>query len=385
MSIPEPHPTLFVARPNSGDERGWLALVLDLLPIPALVIEPSAGGVVVANPSARALLEATDRHLAPGEPPGPRQLLLVRLAADAAGEQGTVVTWPMAAGEARFRVHARAVPPADGEGVLTLLSFLDETAREAAERELRSVIEARDEFFSVATHELKDPLFSIQLSLQLLRHATEKQGPVPPHVAHHLDVCGRQSDRLARIIDNLLDVSRIQGNRLRLDPEVIDLSELAREALTRLRETARSAGSELSLDAHGPVIGYFDRLKLDQVLSNLLANAMKYGAGRPVVVRVREEGSAAVVEVEDHGPGVAPADHERIFARFERASGWHQKESLGLGLYIVRSIAEAHGGTVTVRSELGRGATFTLTLPRNRLSPPGDGAGDRGHEPGGAA
>lgn len=110
----------------------------------------------------------------------------------------------------------------------------------------------------------------------------------------------------------------------------------------------------------------------------MLTNALKYGAGRPITVRARAAEGFAVLEVEDQGPGIDPADHGRIFARFERAAGAHKKESLGLGLFIVRAIAEAHGGTVAVRSEVGRGATFTVTLPRNRVHHKEGAGGDPG-------
>jgi signal transduction histidine kinase len=368
MSTPEPHPPQRVARPDPGGERGWLTLVLDHLPLPALIVDSANGQVVVRNQAASGVPPQTSpwAPVGPATTTGPDDLLH-RLVADAAGEGEATITWQAPEGDVRYRIFSRLLPPADGREPLALLTFVDVSGQEAAERELREAIAARDEFFSVATHELKDPLFSVQLSLQLLRHAAEKLGEVPAHVASHLDVAGRQADRLSRIIDNLLDVARIRGNRLLLDAETIDLAELAREVTSRFQETARSAGTTLTAETAGPVIGYFDRLKLDQVLSNLLTNALKYGAGKPVTVRARAAEDSAVLEVEDNGPGVATADQGRIFAQFERASGGHKKESLGLGLYIVRSIAEAHGGAAAVRSEVGRGATFTVTLPRNRI------------------
>jgi signal transduction histidine kinase len=249
------------------------------------------------------------------------------------------------------------------------LSFLDITGRKSTEAEYRQALEARDEFFSVATHELKDPLFSLQLSLQLLRHSAERHGEVPAHVLHHMDVSERQIARLARLIDNLLDVSRIANRRLQLDLEALDLCELVHQVAGRFQNQASSAATPLASEGCEPVIGYFDRLKLEQVVGNLLSNAIKYGGGNPVTVRVRGEDGTAVVEVEDRGAGIPSEDQARIFERFERASKGHKKASLGLGLYIVRSLVEAHGGTVGVRSEPGKGSTFIVELPRNRLQP----------------
>ena len=134
------------------------------------------------------------------------------------------------------------------------------------------------------------------------------------------------------------------------------------------------------------MIGYFDRMQLEHVVGNLVSNALKYGAGRPVALRLRGDEESAVIEVEDHGIGIAASDLGRVFERFERASGAHREKSLGLGLYIVRNLVEAHGGTIGVRSAPGDGSTFIVTLPRKRLPgrdspPPGDGGpGDRREE-----
>ncbi|MFO0961028.1 MAG: HAMP domain-containing sensor histidine kinase [Isosphaeraceae bacterium] len=351
-----------VAPPYPPDERGWLALVIDHQPIPVMVVELGTGDPILRNRAAGLLpLESDCRDASGPIPPGE---LLRRLAAEAQGEPGLAISWP-ATGE-EFRVHARPLPTADGRAPFVLLTFLEVPGQVEDADALREALELRDEFFSVATHELKDPLFAMQLSLQLLRHAAAKQGPLPPYLAHHLDVSGRQAERLSRLIENLLDVSRIRERRIDLDPETFDLGDLAREVLGRLRETARAAGCALEMPADGPVVGVFDRLKLDQVLTNLLTNAIKYGQGRPVTVRALRDGEDAILEVADQGKGIDPADQGRIFARFERASESHRKESLGLGLYIVRTLVEAHGGTISVRSQPGQGATFTARIPRSR-------------------
>lgn len=234
-------------------------------------------------------------------------------------------------------------------------------------QQLRQALEARNEFFSVVTHELRDPLFSLQLSLQLLRRSAQKQGDIPSHVLDHLEVGERQAARLGRLIENLLDVSRIMNNRLQLDIEKVDVAALVRDTVQHFKAQAAAAHTPLGLDAADPAVGYFDRLKLEQIVGNLLSNAIKYGASRPVLARVHVQGDNVVVEVEDQGQGIAAADQQRVFQRFERASEGHRKESLGLGLYIVRSLVEAHHGRVSVRSEVGRGTTFSVVLPCQRL------------------
>ncbi len=279
------------------------------------------------------------------------------------GGDGVELTWHAPGRRQFFRVAARALPRKDGTNPLSMLSFLDLTGQKIAEGELREAVEARDEFFSVATHELKDPLFSLQLSIQLLRHSAERQGPVPPHVIQHLDVSERQVTRLGRLIDNMLDVARIVNGRIDLDIEALDLCELAHQVVARFLSQASSSGTALSAESCRPVVGRFDRLKLEQVVGNLLSNAIKYGAGKPIAVRVRGEEEWAVIEVQDHGAGIAHEDQERIFGRFERASTGHKQASLGLGLYIVRSLVDAHGGSVRLRSQPGDGSTFTVLIP----------------------
>jgi signal transduction histidine kinase len=350
--------------------------MLDLLPHPALVIDPTSDTIILDNTSARANLLSLSLVEGDSEAPyaelgGARiglQGLARELMSSSSATEGVEVAWHVQDREYHFLTHCRALPRTDERTPLAVLFFVDVTAQRATEEALRRALEVRDEFFSIATHELKDPLFSLQLSNQLLRHTATRQGEVPPHILQHLEVSQRQTERLSRLIDNLLDVSRIMNRRLQLDVEALDLGELVRETADRYRDRAEAAGTSLSAEVAGSIIGYFDRLKVEQILGNLLTNALKYGGGRPVRVGVCADEETAVIEVEDQGPGIAPEDQARIFARFERASGGHRKESLGLGLYIVRSLVEAHGGSIQMGSEPGRGATFTVTLPRKHLS-----------------
>jgi signal transduction histidine kinase len=372
MSTAEDRPTGRSEERSLGDDRGCLELMLRLQPFPCLVVDNDTARALFSNEEARRILLAHPRTTAgpdtcfATDDAGGRieaEQVVPYVIGQAAGGDGVELTWH-AHGDSRFfRVAARALPRTEGKSALSMLTFLDLTGQRLAEDELKDAVEARDEFFSVATHELKDPLFSLQLSVQLLRHSAERQGPVPSHVLQHLEVSERQVLRLGRLIDNMLDFARIINGRFELDLEALDLCDLAHQVVARFQGQATSSGTALTVEACHPVVGRFDRLKLEQVLGNLLSNAMKYGAGRPVAVRVRPEGEWAVLEVQDGGAGIAPEDQARIFDRFERASDGHKRASLGLGLYIVRSMVEAHGGSIQVRSQPGQGSTFTVMVP----------------------
>jgi signal transduction histidine kinase len=179
-----------------------------------------------------------------------------------------------------------------------------------------------------------------------------------PNLKARLEKASTVGKRLEKLIDQMLDVSRISAGRLRLDPEPVDLSELVREIVERYRDDATV---EMALAPD--VAGVWDRTRLDQVVSNLLANAIKYGRGNPIRVETLRRGLHAVVRVLDHGIGVAREQQARIFERFERAVGPREFGGFGLGLWIARQIVESMGGTIEVESELGEGSTFTVTVP----------------------
>jgi PAS domain S-box-containing protein len=275
-----------------------------------------------------------------------------------------------------FRWHllrARAEPCAgESRGTLWLGTFTDvDDAKRALEertrlhREAEEAVRARDEFVSLASHEIKAPISVLLLQNQLLlRGARDESGEVPERWIAMLESSARQIDRLVRLVDEMLDVSRITAGRLHLEIEQVDLSDLVRETIARFGEALTRLSCSLRADA--PVIGRWDRLRLDQITTNLLSNAIKYGGGKPIDIMVEAHGNAALLVVRDRGIGVAAEDRERIFERFERVEGT-KAPGLGLGLYIVRQIVEAHGGSIVVVSETGAGSTFTVKLP---LAPP---------------
>ncbi|MFY1826629.1 AAA family ATPase [Myxococcus fulvus] len=235
-------------------------------------------------------------------------------------------------------------------------------------RAAQDAIRLRDEFLSIASHELKTPLTPLQLQLHTLERrlpklVTSEEGAA--WLSERLGILRRQGMRLDRLVSELLDVSRIAGGHLRLELERVDLAEVVGQVVARLEESgdlARS-GSTVTTNTGAPVMGRWDRLRLEQVITILLSNALKYGEGKPVHLGVSSNASSAAVEVTDLGLGIEPQHLERIFGRFERAVSARQYGGLGLGLYIANQIAEAMGGSIQVRSEPGKGSVFTVTLP----------------------
>jgi signal transduction histidine kinase len=216
-------------------------------------------------------------------------------------------------------------------------------------------------------HEFRTPISSIKLNLELFERTAQQQGALDAAtVARLLEIPKRQLNRLSRMVDRLLDVAQVESDRLVLDRERVDLCDLVQDAVERIGAEATKAGCELRLVLDRPVEGCWDRLRLEQVTTNLLANAVKYGGPSLVTARVRQgEDGHAELTVSDGGDGIAEDDHQRIFEPFERAAAGSQQDGAGLGLYIVREIVAAHGGRVQVKSHRGDGAAFSVRLPTN--------------------
>jgi PAS domain S-box-containing protein len=231
----------------------------------------------------------------------------------------------------------------------------------------QKAVQLRDEFLSIASHELRTPVTALQLQVQGLQELAHKQpaGWTPDRLSARLERSTQSLARMNQLVESLLDVSRITTGHLVLNLEEVDLTAAVHEVVDQVRDEARRAGSELSVTAPGPIVGRWDRLRLEQVLANLLSNAMKYGAGQPIEIDLSGTGGPAILfKIVDHGIGIAAGDLERIFGRFERAVSMRHYGGLGLGLFLTRQIVEAHGGTVTAAATPGGGATFTVVLPR---------------------
>jgi PAS domain S-box-containing protein len=259
-------------------------------------------------------------------------------------------------------------PIRDGTGRIVGAAKIarDITDRKLAEAERERLLDAaqravqvRDMFISVAGHEFRTPLNALTLQLYNLRSALSDR-------AHRAAVekAQREVVRLSLLTHQLLDVARMASGTFTLDVGPMDLSELVTEAVARMQENASATGSRIDLRTPGPVIGRWDRSRLDQVVTNLLANAVKFGQGSPVAVTVDSEEALVRVRVRDHGIGVAVEDRERIFGRFERGVSERSYGGLGLGLWIAQQIVSAHGGRIGVESPDGDGAMFFFELSR---------------------
>lgn len=239
----------------------------------------------------------------------------------------------------------------------------DVTEFRAATQRALDAARARDEFISVASHELKTPLTSLRLQEQVIKRRllNDNKSVGVDKIIRTLENSERQTDRLIHLVDDMLDMSRMLHNKLQLIIEPVDLSQVMNDCIERLSYVIESSGSDLTPDIEPSVIGQFDGYRIEQIFTNLITNAIKYGCQKPIAVRLKKVGDQAVVNVSDQGQGIAKSDQERIFLRFERASS--SVGGLGMGLYIARELARTHGGDITVESQPGIGSSFTVTLP----------------------
>jgi len=219
---------------------------------------------------------------------------------------------------------------------------------------------SRDQSFAAAAHELGNPLNALFLQV----HALIRTSGLEPRTQARVFAMERLIKQLVDLNHRMLDTSRLSAGQFDLRLENVDLTSLVQDLLANSAEQLAWSRCPATFSSPGPVIGRWDRLRLEQVVSNLISNAMKYGFGQPISVSIEATADLAWLSVHDHGIGIAAKDQDRIFERFERAAQVGGSRSLGLGLWVVRQIVGALGGTIRVESSLGAGANFTVGLPR---------------------
>ncbi|MGL6089354.1 MAG: hybrid sensor histidine kinase/response regulator [Pseudomonas paracarnis] len=240
------------------------------------------------------------------------------------------------------------------------------TRLQATQAELEQAVRMRDDFMSIVAHEVRTPLNGLILETQLrkMHLARDNAAAFTLDKMHAMvDRDERQIKSLIRLIEDMLDVSRIRTGKLSIRPARFDLAQLVRNLVHNFEPQVAAAESSLQLVADEPVEGLWDEFRIEQVITNLLTNALRYGAKSPVDVRVYTEHGEARVEVRDRGIGISEDNQKRIFQQFERVSANHAAAGLGLGLFISEQIVAAHGGTIEVESQIGEGALFRVCLP----------------------
>ncbi len=228
-------------------------------------------------------------------------------------------------------------------------------------------IHIREEFLSVASHELRTPITSMKLNLQIFKRNLEGKAPSaldPDRILKMVNQTDQQLSRLSRLVEDMLDISRINTGQLSVRSESVDLATLIRDSVGRLDPQLMRAGCQVTQRLEDGVFVSGDPVRIEQVITNLMTNAYRYGAGNPILVLMDQTADGyAEIRVVDHGIGIAPENQERIFDRFERAVGPNEVSGLGLGLFIVKKIVGLHRGAIRVESTEGKGATFLVKFP----------------------
>ena len=237
--------------------------------------------------------------------------------------------------------------------------------------ELEHAVRMRDDFMSIVSHEVRTPLNGLILETQLRKMHLARDNAsafTMDKMQAMVERDERQIQSLIRLIEDMLDVSRIRTGKLSIRPNEFDLSRLVTTLVHTFASQINAAQSSINLRAEKPVVGQWDEFRIEQVVSNLLTNALRYGAKSPIDVSVYAEGKWAVVEVRDQGIGISEENQQRIFLQFERVTAKHAVAGLGLGLFISEQIVAAHHGKITVHSALGEGALFRVSLPLEQNS-----------------
>jgi signal transduction histidine kinase len=367
------------AREAIQNQNIWLEEVLNRLPIGLIMVEPDTAKYRFTNNAARVML---------GQAPNGAKLELIPEKLIVRDEEGKILSLdeiPSARaargeelvneviildkGDSRLFVscNSNTIQAMTGHSETALVPFLDISDLKAQELELKDALRARDEFLSLASHELKTPITSLKLQAQMFTRGIQRGEPdiySKARVDRLNDQMTKALRRIERLIDDMLDISRIRYGKLTLQPEKIDLAELAKDVLQRLEYLFLEAEIPLpEITVKKSPSGSWDRFRIEQVLTNLITNAIRYGKHKPVEVGIEETSEWARFWVKDQGLGIAPENQRKIFERFERITSANEASGLGLGLYIAHQIVKAHGGQIRIESEVGRGSTFIVDIP----------------------
>jgi len=236
---------------------------------------------------------------------------------------------------------------------------------QTAQVDLKRALQMRDEFMSMVVHELRTPLSVLAMEVRVRQHQVAAGNTgffAPENLSRMFERDQRQVRSLTRLIDDMLDASQIQHGKLSIRRGPCDLVAMLRRVVAEVQGQRSEVPITLEVDC-AELIGEWDEFRLEQVVINLLTNAFRYGAGKPIRVQLSQLPGAAVIRVSDQGVGIAPEDRARVFEQFVRVGDRLRVPGLGLGLYITRQLVEAHGGTISVDSTLGEGSTFSVALP----------------------
>jgi PAS domain S-box-containing protein len=375
-SEPEiPHPETDAASPRSIEER-FRALVSSVKDYAIFMLDPS-GRIETWNAGAERTKgytadEIIGQHMSRFYTPEDLARGLPGKLLEQATRDGRVESegWRVRKDGTRFWADVAITALVDDRGRLMgyakVTRDLTERLR-AQEEQLRlahaeEAVRLRDEFLSIAAHELRTPLSAVQLQLQGLLERPER---LDPRIRAKLERACRSGERLVTLVDTLMDVSRITTGSLSLTLSRFDIIAAVHDVVERYREHAVHAGSAVTVRSTGAIEGRWDRLRIEQVIINLLTNALKYAAGTPVEITLVGTENDVTVRVSDQGPGIPESERERIFLRFERAAPMRNFGGLGLGLYVARQIVEAHGGEIDLVYPRAKGAEFVIRLPRS--------------------
>lgn len=257
------------------------------------------------------------------------------------------------------------VPFYSKETMLHLCMVENISDRVRYEEELRTALKVRDEFLSIASHELKTPITSLKLQVQLITRDLKRSEALDLSQKYikALDMASRQTDRLTFLVDNLLDVTRVESGQFNIRPVRFNLSQVLLDTIDRFHGLLLEANCPLTLNVSPDIVGVWDQNRIEQVLVNLISNAVKYAPEKPIVIELRADSDHAVFRIKDHGPGLTEADKSKIFQQFKRVKSSLNISGLGLGLYISKKIIDSHKGLILVDSEEGQGTIFTVKLP----------------------